>query len=377
MTVKAPVGGESDYRGAGSFPRFNELLTLLAAQPSGARKIVLLGIAAFAIVCIGAASQYTDHRVSTSFLYLLPVLLVAWSWGLRMGLLTAAIASAVWYATELRTMDEFGGPTIPSWNALMRLGTFSVAALLVAAMNSLNRRLEDRVKERTAALEAQLAENNTLEQAIIDISEQERSRIGQDIHDGLCQQLIGVAFGLSMLRKSMESQDSSAAEELSGLQRHVDKAIGDAHQLATELFPPGLEAEGLLVALEELASRVGEMFAIKCEVEACSRTPEALPQAALGALYRIAQEAVLNAARHSGGSLIRIGLKGSGSVLRLTVLDDGCGVSEREGARAGMGLRIMAYRARMIGATIEFGSGCNGRGVGITCEVPVRNSQTR
>jgi hypothetical protein len=128
----------------------------------GKSPVVVCSCGVLSIGCIGYLSYVTGPQLSSSLFYLIPVLLVTRVTGFRLGFLAATLAAMAWLAVDLNA-GLANHPVIPYWNALMRLGTFLVAVGLVSSMRSLNTHLEQRVTERTAALEAQIAEKRELE----------------------------------------------------------------------------------------------------------------------------------------------------------------------------------------------------------------------
>jgi signal transduction histidine kinase len=231
----------------------------------------------------------------------------------------------------------------------MRFGTFMVAVILVAATRSLNSQLEERVKERTAALEAQMLENRELEKSILDISDREQVRIGQDLHDSLCQQLVSVAFSANMLQERLEKDGIPANRDASRIADMIDESINQARKLARGLYPVRLETEGLELAVRELAATMGLRFQVSCTVECPSPIPPCSPAIGIH-FYRITQEAVVNAAKHARARNVVLSLCATAGLVKLTIEDDGEGISHLPRNPDGMGLRIMEYRARMIGA---------------------------
>jgi len=255
------------------------------------------------------------------------------------------------------------------------LGVFLVTVWLVSAMRSLNAQLEHRVRERTVALEAEVRERRQLEKKILEISDREQARIGQDLHDGLCQHLVSTAFSANLLHEQLVAQarpESEAAREIGWL---LDDSITQARRLAQGLYPVRVEAEGLATALRELATHTGSRFNIPCTLVCPPEVTEPDSATAIH-LYRIAREAVVNAAKHSKAQEICIRLSVDGTQLQLAVEDDGEGINTRPGNPEGMGLHIIAYRARMIGGTFEIGPGAKG-GTLVTCQVSLQTTPYR
>jgi signal transduction histidine kinase len=321
------------------------------------------------ILGIGYLSYRTGPQLSCSLLFLIPVLVVSRAGGLLPGGLAAIGAAATWLVADLAGGLDQGHPVTPYWNAVMRLGTFLIAVGLVSAMKSLNAHLEERVRERTAALETQIAEKRELEKNILAISDRERAIIGLDLHDGLCQQLVSAAFSANLLHEELVKEATAAAPRAGRIADLIDDAITQARNLARGLYPVRLETEGLETALQELAATLDRRFGIACSVECHGSFAPFDPETGIH-LYRIAQEAVVNAAKHSGAKsvVVRLGAHPDGG--RLAIEDDGSGIRREAVNREGMGLRIMEYRARMIGARFRIEKRSGG-GTRVVCEYPL------
>jgi signal transduction histidine kinase len=324
-------------------------------------------IGAFLIVCIGALSNLTGPQLSSSFLYLIPMLLVTQVAGLRAGIFTAFLAASIWLAADLHAGLEYGHPVTPYWNALMRLGTFLVAVSLVAATRSLNAHLEERVQERTAALKVQIAETRDLEKSILEISDRERAAIGQDLHDGLCQQLVGAAFSANLLREKLTTDSKDRSADADRIADMIDDSITQARNLARGLYPVRLETEGLEMALHELSSTMSRRLNTAITVECPAPLPPCSASVGIH-LYRIAQEALVNAAKHARADQITIHLSAQPAGFHLRIDNDGIGIDRANKNPQGMGLRIMEYRARMIGADFRIETRAEG-GTRILCDL--------
>ena len=203
-----------------------------------------------------------------------------------------------------------------------------------------------------AAIE--ITENKRLEREVQEISESEKRRIGQDLHDGLGQYLTGIACMVKVVEQKLASRDLPEAGDVKKITAMVNETISQARDLARGLSPVELENNGLQAALAELASRVSRTN-VNCTVKGPSFT-KVYDNAAAIHLYRIAQEAVNNAIKHGRAKNITIGLNTQNNQVELTVQDDGCGFPKNPGKNSGMGLRVMNYRAGMIGATVSIGS---------------------
>ena len=198
-----------------------------------------------------------------------------------------------------------------------------------------------------------ITEHKRLEKEVLQISELEQRRIGQDLHDGICQHLAGIemlsaALGQKLTKKGRELE--AQAENIAAQMRDV---IAQTRSLARGLSPVVLESEGLMAALSELAANTKRLFSVKCHFE-CSVPVYVHDLITATHLFRIAQEAVTNAIKHGKADEIEISLELKLEKIILIVRDNGIGIPETSGASKGMGLRTMHYRAGMIGATLLF-----------------------
>jgi two-component system, LuxR family, sensor kinase FixL len=198
-----------------------------------------------------------------------------------------------------------------------------------------------------------------LEKEILAISDQERRRIGQDLHDGLGQMLTGIGLISRNLARRLDASGQPEAEEVAEIARLVREADEMARNLARGLVPVELEDTGLRNALIRLAAASGKLLGITCTVEDSGSIH--IPETAVANhLYRIAQEAVSNAVRHGEARNVTISLVQGREHLRLRIVDDGKGFPDVPPDDGGMGIRIMHYRARIIGASLEIRPAPNG-----------------
>ena len=218
-----------------------------------------------------------------------------------------------------------------------------------------------------------ISERKRLEQQLLEISDRERQRIGQDLHDDLCQHLAGIELMSQVLEQKLSPKSKADAARAGDIARHVREAISQTRSLARGLSPVTLESEGLASALRELATNSEKMFGIACTVE-CEGPVFLKAPATLTHLYRIAQEAVSNAVRHGKASQVRIRLESSPGRTLLCVTDNGSGLSDSGPKSNGMGLRIMRYRAGMIGGALSIDRGPGG-GTVVTCSLLTPGAQ--
>ncbi|MEO8428496.1 MAG: PAS domain S-box protein [Verrucomicrobiota bacterium] len=190
-----------------------------------------------------------------------------------------------------------------------------------------------------------------LEREILGVSEREQQRLGQDLHDDLCQQLSGIEFLSQTLARHLATTSKSGAARAREIAKMVRLAIDHARDLAHGLSPARLEGDGLTIALQQLAARTERIFHIDCRFR--SDAPILIDGNATGIhLYRIAQEAISNAIKHGRASIIDIGLTNHNKDIVLAIRDSGIGIPIKLRKRKGMGLRVMQYRAGVIGGSL-------------------------
>lgn len=218
-----------------------------------------------------------------------------------------------------------------------------------------------------------ITEKRNLEASILEITEKERIRMGQDLHDSLGQHLTGIMLNMKILENDLKKTGPQQAFEASqNIAALIRDAIQKTRDLAKNLAPPIIESEGIREALRSLVSTVEDLhgFEAVLKIDPTHREPDTVIALQL---YRIAQEAVNNALKHSGGSLITVELSGSESELNLVVSDNGKGLDETPSG--GMGISIMQYRADMINGTITIGRGSSG-GARVSCRIPLHKEST-
>jgi PAS domain S-box-containing protein len=197
-----------------------------------------------------------------------------------------------------------------------------------------------------------ITERKNLEQEILDVSGRERQSIGRDLHDGLGQELTGVALMLRGLAGRIQARCPDVVENVNEIVGHVNQSIETARSLARGLLPVR-ETGGLTAALRALAAQSSDLYGleVKFRAEVC---PEfSLSETDASHLYRITQEALTNAARHGHATLVDIELIAREHGFSLRITDNGVGLAQAAPSAAGMGLKIMKYRADMIGARFD------------------------
>jgi signal transduction histidine kinase len=211
---------------------------------------------------------------------------------------------------------------------------------------------------------AAVIDRRQLEEELLAIRGREEQRIGQDLHDGVCQQLAGIEFRNSVLVQQLAKDEEAKAEAML-IGELIRDATRQARFLAKGLSPVQLDANGLMSALEELASNASKLFNISCRFE-CPQPVLVGDNTVATHLYRIAQEAITNAVKHGHARCIVVSLSDSVGQLTLRIWNGGAEFLAGASAKGGLGLRIMQYRAEMIGGTLKIVS-ANGEGTTVAC----------
>lgn len=220
-----------------------------------------------------------------------------------------------------------------------------------------------------------ITETRRLTRQLMDIGDNVRQTIGQDLHDDLCPHLIGIGGLASALQATLQENGSEGAALAEKIVVLIDDAALKARGLSRGLCPVHLVAYGLHSALGQLAEHTEATARIRCTFTG-DETLNITSNTVATHLYYIVQEAVNNAVKHAGARRIDISLSEEGEYLHLLITDDGHGIDEQESGRLGkgMGLQIMKYRVQVIGACFEIVSG---REQGTTIRISMRTSETR
>jgi PAS domain S-box-containing protein len=220
-----------------------------------------------------------------------------------------------------------------------------------------------------------ISRRKQLERELLELSERERRGFAQELHDGLGQQLGGVAYLSNVLREKLAGRDAPEAGDAARIFGLVREAIEQTRRVARGLSPIHPEPDGLMLALRELAQQTTELFRVKCRFH-CPR-PVLIADSSLAShLYRIAQEAVNNALRHAKSRRVGIRLRPDGDHLTLVVTDDGKGIGAIPPRRHGLGLHIMQYRAGLVRGTLTVRPR-RAKGTEVFCAVPWPDAPAR
>jgi signal transduction histidine kinase len=190
----------------------------------------------------------------------------------------------------------------------------------------------------------------TLEQAVVEAVEREHQRFASDLHDGICQELAGIAMMLDAIRGHVAAD---AATEIKSICDHIRRVTIDARRLALGLAPIAVDLSGLAGALELLKQDLETLKGATIAVSVDERISRDLRLDRAVNLYRIAQEATANALRHSGASHIDILVESTDRGLSLVIQDDGCGIPDGASELSGLGIKSMISRAEWLGGELS------------------------
>lgn len=239
---------------------------------------------------------------------------------------------------------------------LLDVGLLAAAALAIRPSLYQRRlahaRLEQRVHERTAELEARNQELHALAARLEAVREEERTRISREVHDRLGQALTGLKMDVTWLRRHLgTTSDPGIVEVLARMTDLLDETVQDVRRIASELRPGVLDDFGLTAALEWLAGD----FQTRCGIACVTDLEEIdVPPASATACFRICQEALCNVVRHAGADLVQIGLRAEDGKAVFCVSDNGRGAADAALTRPGaMGLLGMRERAAQVGGTLS------------------------
>jgi signal transduction histidine kinase len=335
------------------------------------------------VVCAGvgtiqlAVGQLAGHgRISLLMAPLLALLLA----GPRAGWLAAGL-SALLFASVPQLLhhgvlpdlgESVAGFSPPPAYWAMQWLLWMIAMLILMILFTRFQALQRRtmIAERMALrqLEVETADRQRLEEELSRLGDDERRRLGAELHDGLCQHLTATLLNCSALehQRLVAGADDSAA--VTKIRVALQDAIGLAHDVAQGLCPVDMDPDGLLPALERLCREVRDHHGIACDLRADHKLAIRNPEHALH-LYRIAREAVTNAIKHARCSRIAIALEQSAGAFTLQIADDGQASVPGAVPVAGLGLSIMQYRAKLIGGTLWVAGDAPG-GMRVTCRLP-------
>ncbi len=213
-----------------------------------------------------------------------------------------------------------------------------------------------------------ISEQRALEKKVLDIAADESRRIGNDLHDGIGQELTGLAMMADTLVTTLMRKEMPEASLAKKIETAARRTLQEARKLARGMNPVDVDAHGLMSALSEMCGRMREWYDVDCEFEC--QTPVLLrDNQSATQLFRIAQEAATNAVKHGKARRIRVRLQLAGDQPQLSVSDNGQGIDRQTDSTTGMGMRIMGYRAGIAGGDLQI-HGAPGGGTEVICKLP-------
>lgn len=337
----------------------------LSNRPFFASRWVVLGGSLFLVGLIAYVDYVTGYEQSLLLFYLLPIALATWFGSRSLGLIFSVLSvlgSAI---------SDFGAgiPALGYWNIGMALAAYCVFTLLLSKLRTLLQELDQRVRDRTAALQREIAERERLDREIAEVADRERRRLGQNLHDSLGQHLTGTALAAQVLREKLAGRSAPEVADADKVIRYIEDGIDLTRNLARGFFSPELDADGLSMALQGLAANITERFGVTCTFngDEAARVGDSVTATQL---YHIAQEAAMNAVKHADARKIDIHLARKGHRLSLAIADDGIGFPEKLPEPPGLGLRLMAHGAALIGGKFVVERN-RMRGTVVTCKLSI------
>jgi signal transduction histidine kinase len=347
--------------------RFLELALLTANRTQS--RFASVTIIAGLVAVVATLDYLAGVGVSLALFYLIPIALsVAWL-GWRTGC-AAAVACIVLRVTGDLANGGYRHPDVAGWNRVIDLFMYLVVVFILHALISLLREVDERVRQRTAALQRVIAERTQLQTEIFEISRRERAAIGRDLHDGLGQHLTAASIAANLLTNNLASGGYTAAEDARAVSDMLHTAIGTTRKIARGLLLAAVEPDELLPELDELASGLAEEFPLAFRFVHRGVAGDRLSASVSSHIFYIAQEAARNAARHARATAVEISLFADERGLELAVTDNGRGLPSPNGRSAGIGQRVMAHRTELIGGEFSLGPGSEG-GTTVRCRVPL------
>lgn len=326
-------------------------------------RAALTGLCLTIIGTLGYLDYVTGYEQTFLLFYLVAIGLGTWFGSFWLGLTFSVLSICAWVLSDVVA----GVPTVGLWNIGMALGSYAVFTGLLSKLRTLLNELDQRVRDRTAALKREMAERERLDQEIAEVADRERRRLGQNLHDSIGQHLTGTALAAQVLREKLADRAATEVAEADKVVHYIEEGIDLTRNLARGFFSPELEADGLDVALNGLAANISERFRVPCTFNGDDAVHVGDATTATQ-LYHIAQEAVMNAVKHAGASKIDIELARNGQRLTLAVSDDGSGFPEKLPEPPGLGLRLMAHGASLIGGKLAITRN-RGGGTRVTCKL--------
>lgn len=327
-------------------------IQLVVGQLAGHGRIALLIVPLLALLLAGPRVGWLAAGLSALLFAIVPQLLHH-GWLADLGESVAGITSPPAY-----------------WAVQWLLWMLAVLILMILFTRFLALQRRTMIAERVALrqLEVETADRQRLEVELSRLGEDERRRLGAELHDGLCQHLTAALLNCLTLENQRRVADADDTAAVTKIRVALQDAIGLAHDVAQGLCPVAMYPDGLLPALERLCREIRDHHGIACDLQADRNLAIQNPEHALH-LYRIAREAVTNSIKHARCSRVAITLEQSAGTFTLEISDDGHAAVPGAVPLTGLGLSIMKYRAKLIGGVLRVAADATG-GMKVTCHLP-------
>ncbi len=312
------------------------------------------------VTIVGIVDAKTPYRFSLFVFYAVPIFVLSFHFGQRSGIAFASFCASVSWYSNLATQPFGNDMTGYGWSILNRLIAFMFVALGGASIS----RFREETRKRLEALE----HAQKLEHEIVRVGDREQMRIGQDLHDGVCQSLAALDCATECLKVELENVGSPQAATAHQIQKLLKETTIEARNLARGLVPVAMQPDGLVTALRSLVTTTGTLRHAAIDFQSIGDVEIKDTDVAVH-LYRITQEALSNAMRHANAMHVTVSVTRDDQALHIGVADDGCGSATQPRAD-GMGWRTMRYRAKLIGADIKVTESPVG-GTTVLCSLPM------
>jgi len=341
-------------------------------RPRRRTKLLSAAVCFLGLLVIGWVDYLIGYRISLLSFYAIPIGVAVFYVGPVTALVLSLAAVAISRGGDLLSGMPYPGNFIFFSNCAIPFAFFTFFVAVLAVLNEVRKRLESTVEQRNRALLQEMHERGRLEREVIELSEREHRRFGQELHQLVSQELAAIALDNHLLARNLLASGHAEAGTAHEVALKIDRALTKARNIACGYFTLGFDAPGLAEALGEIAQRTQKNCGITCTVH-CPENLDLANEDATVQVFRIVQEAMQNAARHSAATQVSIRLERIQDHFLLAIQDNGKGLPaaaiRRKPGQQGLGLSIMAYRTSLLGGKFAIEHPHNG-GTRIVCEIP-------
>jgi signal transduction histidine kinase len=338
----------------------------LTRNPQRGRRIGVVTV--LLVLAIGLLDFRAGFEISLFLFYCLPVVLGTAALGWKFGTVISFLSVLTALVGDYFAGAQYSSPAVPVWKGLLAITTYLIFVWLFDTVQTLQQEMQERVRQRTAALTAEIAERRRLERSLLEISERERASVGRELHDNLGQHLTGTAFAGQVLGEKLQALGLAEQDDAWKIVALIEEGIEKTRRLAKGLLLAEIQRDGLVDALRGFATEASNQFHLSCEFRLEGECRLTDSNTAMH-LLRITQEAVNNAVRHGKARRLVIALSCQPDRVELMVRDNGTGLPAPGARNEGLGLHIMAHRAQIIGGEFFIETGTEG-GTVVCCRLP-------